>query len=182
LPAPYFHLVFTLPHDLNGLVGQCPRAIYEMLFAAVSATLTEFAANPRWLGDTPAFSLVLHIWKQDLGRHVHVHALVAGGALTATGEWVSAKRGFLFPVRALSKVFRGKFVAALTAGRANGRPDGAAALDDRAWRALLARLHAHEWVVYAKQPLGGPAQVLEYLSRYTYAPGGDLQRAHRRDG
>ena len=168
LPAPYFHLVFTLPHDLNGLIGQCSRAIYEMLFAAVSATLTEFAANPRWLGGTPAFSLVLHTWKQDLGRHVHVHALVAGGALTASGEWAAAKRGFLFPVRALSKVFRGKFVAALTAGRVHGRPDAAAALDDRAWRALLARLHALEWVVYAKQPLGGPAQVLEYLARYTH--------------
>lgn len=168
LPTPYFHLVFTLPHDLNGLVGQCPRALYELLFAAVSATLTEFAANPRWLGGTPAFTLVLHTWKQDLGRHVHVHALVAGGALTATGEWVSAKRGFLFPVQALSKVFRGKFIAALTARRVNGKADVAAALDDRAWRVLLARLYAHEWVVYAKQPLGGPAQVLEYLARYTH--------------
>jgi hypothetical protein len=115
LPVPYFHLVFTLPHDLNGLIGIAPRAIYEILFAAVSATLTEFAANPRWLGGTPAFSLVLHTWKQDLGRHVHVHALVAGGALTATGQWTAAKRGFLFPVKALSKVFRGKFVDALTA-------------------------------------------------------------------
>jgi len=68
LPVPYFHLVFTLPHDLNGLIGQCPRALYEMLFGAVSATLTEFALNPRWLGGTAAFSLVLHTWKQDLGR------------------------------------------------------------------------------------------------------------------
>ena len=168
LPVPYFHLVFTLPHDLNGLIGRYPRMLYETLFAAASGTLDEFAANPRWLGGTPAFTLVLHTWKQDLGRHVHVHALVAGGALTATGEWVSATRGFLFPVEALSKVFRGKFIAALTAGRVNGKSDGAAALDDRAWRALLARLYAHEWVVYAKQPLGGPAQVLEYLSRYTH--------------
>ena len=168
LPVPYFHLVFTLPHDLNGLVGQRPRALYEMLFAAASGTLTEFAAHPRWLGGALAFTLVLHTWKQDLGRHVHAHALVAGGALTAAGEWVAAKRGFLFPVQALSKVFRGKFVAALTAERANGRADGVAALDDRAWRALLARLYAHAWVVYAKQPLGGPAQVLEYLARYTH--------------
>ena len=167
LPVPYFHLVFTLPHDLNGLIGIAPRAIYETLFAAVSATLTEFAANPRWLGGTPAFSLVLHTWKQDLGRHVHVHALVAGGALTAAGDWVAAKRGFLFPVKALSKVFRGKFVAALKAGREQRRL-AADALDDSQWRRLLARLHDHEWVVYAKQPLGGPAQVLEYLGRYTH--------------
>ena len=86
LPVPYFHLVFTLPHDLNGLIGWCPRLIYEMLFAAVSATLTEFAANARWLGGVAAFSLVLHTWKQDLGRHVHVHALMAGGALSRHAE------------------------------------------------------------------------------------------------
>jgi len=167
LPVPYFHLVFTLPHELNGLIGIAPRAIYETLFGAVAATLTEFAANPRWLGGTPAFSLVLHTWKQDLGRHVHVHALMAGGALTATGEWTVAKRGFLFPVKALSRVFRGKFVAALKAGRGTG-PLAAATADTDAWRALLDRLHAHDWVVYAKQPLGGPAQVLEYLGRYTH--------------
>ena len=167
LPVPYFHLVFTLPHELNGLIGIAPRALYEILFGAVSATLTEFAANPRWLGGTAAFSLVLHTWKQDLGRHVHVHALVAGGALMATGHWTAAKRGFLFPVKALSKVFRGKFVAALKAGREQRRL-AADALDDSQWRRLLARLHVHEWVVYAKQPLGGPAQVLEYLGRYTH--------------
>ncbi len=168
LPVPYFHLVFTLPHDLNSLIGSAPRALYEILFASVSATLTEFAANPRWLGGTPAFSLVLHTWKQDLGRHVHVHALVVGGALTASGEWVAAKRGFLFPVKALSRRFRGKFVAALKTGRAQGTLSAAAMLDAGAWRAFLARLHAHGWVVYAKQPLGGPAQVLEYLGRYTH--------------
>jgi len=168
LPVPYFHLVFTLPHALHGLVGPCPRVIYELLFGAVAATLTEFAANPRWLGGTPAFSLVLHTWKQDLGRHVHIHALMAGGALTAAGEWTAAKRGFLFPVWALSKVFRGKFVTALKAARDSGKLDGAWSRDKGPWRALLARLHAHEWVVYAKQPLGGPAQVLEYLGRYTH--------------
>jgi hypothetical protein len=167
LPVPYFHLVFTLPHDLNGLIGMAPRALYETLFGAVAATLTEFAANPRWLGGMPAFSLVLHTWKQDLGRHVHVHALVAGGALTATGEWVAAKRGFLFPVKALSRVFRGKFVDALKAGRTSG-PLAAATADANTWHTLLARLHTHNWVVYAKQPLGGPAQVLEYLGRYTH--------------
>ena len=167
LPVPYFHLVFTLPHDLNGLIGQCPRALYEMLFGAVSATLTEFAANPRSLGGTPGFSLVLHTWKQDLGRHVHAHALMAGGALKADGNWVAAKRGFLFPVKALSRVFRGKFVAALKAARQGGKLQQAG-LADRAWRDLLARLYVHDWVVYAKEPLGGPAQVLDYLGRYTH--------------
>ena len=167
LQVPYFHLVFTLPHDLNGLIGQCPRVLYEMLFGAVSATLTEFAANPRWLGGTPAFSLVLHTWKQDLGRHVHAHALMAGGALKADGDWVQAKRGFLFSIEALSQVFRGKFVAALKSARQGGKLQQAG-LADGAWRDLLARLYLHDWVVYAKQPPGGPEQVLDYLARYTH--------------
>lgn len=167
LPVPYFHLVFTLPHDLNGLIGQCPRVLYETLFGAVSATLTEFAANPRWLGGTAAFTLVLHTWKQDLERHVHVHALMAGGALKADGDWAPTKRGFLFPNKALSKVYRGKFVAALKAAREDGKLNEAQ-LVEHAWRDLLACVHKHDWVVYAKEPLGGPAQVLDYLGRYTH--------------
>lgn len=167
LPVPYFHLVFTLPHDLNGLVAAEPRAIYETLFASVSATLTEFAASPRHLGGTPAFSLVLHTWKQDLGRHVHLHALVAGGALTPEGIWRAPRTGFLFPVRALSKVFRGKFVAGLESLRTEGRLPASVAADAD-WRTLKQRLYAHDWVVYAKQPLGGPQAVLEYLGRYTH--------------
>ena len=168
LPVPYFHLVFTLPHALNGLIARHPRALYACLFAAVSSTLSAFAANPRWLGGEPAFTLVLHTWKQDLGRHVHVHALVAGGALTAAGEWVGAKRGFLFPQQALSTVFRGKFVAALEQQRTHARLREDAALTHAAWRQLKHQLYVHDWVVYAKQPLGGPAQVLEYLGRYTH--------------
>ena len=167
LPVPYFHLVFTLPHDLNGLIAAAPRPLYETLFAAVSATLTEFAANPRHLGGVPAFSLVLHTWKQDLGRHVHLHALVAGGALTANGEWISPKKGFLFPVTALSRVFRGKFVAGLEALRSADRLAGLVATPAD-WQRLRQRLHVHDWVVYAKQPLGGPEAVLDYLGRYTH--------------
>lgn len=165
LPLPYFHLVFTLPHDLNGLIGAAPRALYETLFGAASATLTEFAASTRHLGGVAAFSLVLHTWAQDLRRHVHVHALVAGGALAPDGAWIRPRKGFLFPVRALSKVFRGKFVAALEALRATGRLP---ALNDSGWPMLKRRLYAHDWVVYAKSPLGGPAAVLDYLGRYTH--------------
>jgi len=167
LPVPYFHLVFTLPHDLNGLIGQCPRALYQMLFSSVAATLTEFAANPRWLGGTPAFTLVLHTWKQDLGRHVHIHALVPGGALGSDGAWIAAKHGFLFPITALSKVFRGKFVAALKLPRQGGKFQEAG-ITDQTWRDLLVALYRHDWVVYAKQSLGGPEQVLDYLGRYTH--------------
>lgn len=166
LPVPYFHLVFTLPHALNYLIGAAPRRLYENLFAAASATLIEFAASPQHLGGMAAFSLVLHTWKQDLGRHVHVHALVAGGALAESGVWIRPKKGFLFPVRALSKVFRGKFVAGLDQLRQQGElPHG---LDQAAWQTLKHTLHAHDWVVYAKQPLGGPEAVLDYLGRYTH--------------
>lgn len=166
LPVPYFHLVFTLPHALNALIGAAPRRLYENLFAAAAATLTEFANNPRHLGGIPAFSLVLHTWKQDLGRHVHVHALVAGGALSDSGEWICPKKGFLFPVRALSTVFRGKFIAGLDALRRQGHLPNF--LDASAWQGLKHNLYAHDWVIYAKQPLGGPQAVLEYLGRYTH--------------
>jgi hypothetical protein len=168
LPVPYFHLVFTLPHDLNGLIGQCPRVLYEMLFAAVSATLTEFAANPRWLGGTAAFTLVLHSWKQDLGRHVHIHALMPGGALKADGHWIAAKHGFLFPITALSTVFRGKFIASLKAARQGGKLHVDVPMEEAAWAVLVNRLYVHDWVVYAKHSLGGPEQVLDYLARYTH--------------
>ena len=93
---------------------------------------------------------------------------MAGGALAADGKWVNAKRGFLFPVKALSKVYRGKFMDALDAARLAGSLRHAAAQDDASWRSLVADLRRHDWVVYAKQPLGGPAQVLEYLGRYTH--------------
>ena len=166
LPVPYFHLVFTLPHALHPLIAAAPRLLYENLFAAVSDTLVEFAADPRHLGGAAAFSLVLHTWQQDLSRHVHLHALVAGGALSSEGTWCFPKKGFLFPVKALSRVFRGKFVAGLAfLFRDKRLPDW---LDGRAWRCLQSALQAHDWVVYAKSPCGGPTAVLEYLGRYTH--------------
>jgi hypothetical protein len=168
LPVPYFHLVFTLPHAINGLAGCDARTLYKLLFSTVADTLNSFSANPRWLGGTPSFTLVLHTWKQDLGRHIHIHALVAGGALAVGGRWVAAKRGFLFPVQALSSVYRGKFMDALDTARKAGSLRHDAAQSDTPWRMLCAALRRHDWVVYAKQPLGGPAQVLEYLGRYTH--------------
>lgn len=166
LPVPYTHLVFTLPHAIDPIASGNFRIVTDILFAAASATLTEFGANPAWLGGELAFSLVLHTWSQNLMRHLHVHALLASGALAADGRWINSRRGFLFPVKALSKVFRGKFIAALKQAREAGRLRHAD--DDGKWKRLLTELRRHDWVVYAKQPLGGPAQVLEYLSRYTH--------------
>lgn len=167
---PYFHRVFTLPHARHALIGQRPQVIYEKLFGAAATTLTEFGANPHGLGGTLAFSRILHTWKQDLRRHGHGHghALVAGGALTSTGEWQSPKRGFLFPVRALSRVFRGKFIAALREARGPGQRLAESLADEKLRQVLRPPLYAHDWVVYAKQPLGGPEPVLEYLGRYTH--------------
>lgn len=172
LPVPYYHLVFTLPHELNALAQGNPSALYAMLFAAASGTLIEFGENPRWLGGEIAATLVLHTWGQTLSQHLHVHCLVAAGALSKASVWIRARRGFLFPVKALSIVFRGKFLAALGAALTGGRlplSGGTAALGEpRAQRALLVDLRKKPWVVYAKRPFAGPEQVLEYLGRYTH--------------
>ncbi len=167
LPVPYFHLVFTLPHALNATAQRHPEAIYWLLFQSVSATLIEFGANPRWLGGEIAATLILHTWGQMLTQHLHLHCLVAAGALHADGHWIRSRRGFLFPVQALAAVFRGKFLAALT--RAGER--GLIQLQDPAplsAQRLAASLRNSAWVVYAKQPFGGPQQVLDYLGRYTH--------------
>ena len=170
LPVPYCHLVFTLPHELNDLAQFHARWVYRTLMQCVAATLTEFAANPRWLGGTGAFTLVLHTWTQDLRRHIHVHALMACGALDAHAHWCAPKRSptFLFPVHALSRVFRAKFIDALRrAGQFAQLPHDPASTE-AAQQARLAQLMRHDWVVYAKTPLAGPELVLDYLSRYTH--------------
>ena len=121
-------------------------------------------------GGTPAFSLVLHTWTQDLRLHLHLHAVMACGVLGQDGQWhvPTRKPDFLFAVQALSKVFRGKFLATLAAAHKMGQIERDPQGQDDAWRERQRQLYRHDWVVYAKTPLGGPAQVLEYLSRYTH--------------
>ena len=158
----------------SALYGAHPRWVIDTLFAATAQTLNEFAANPQWIsgagGATPAFTLVLHTWKQDLLRHIHLHAVMACGALDREGQWHAPTRkpDFLFPVEALSPVFRGKFMAALKAARQNGQLSHDPQGHDTAWAQRRKALYRHAWVVYAKTPMGGSAQVLEYLSRYTH--------------
>lgn len=173
LSVPYAHLVFTLPHALNGLYGAHTRWVIDTMFACTAQTLSEFATSDKWMSDangTPAFSLVLHTWTQDLQRHIHLHGVMACGALAKEGHWSVPRRkpDFLFPVHALSKVFRGKFMAALAAAHQEGTIDRDPQKQDVPWRARHKQLYKHAWVVYAKTPMGGPAQVLEYLSRYTH--------------
>ena len=173
LNVPYCHLVFTLPHELNALAGVHPRWVCDTLMQCTAATLSEFAANPRWLGGIGAFTLVLHTWTQDLRRHLHVHALMACGALKfdAGGPaWVAPQRAhnFLFPVHALSRVFRGKFVQALQQAVDAGALPRDPADSPLARHQRVQALRRHDWVVYAKTPLAGPAAVLDYLARYTH--------------
>ena len=160
LPVPYFHLVFTLPHALNALAQGNPRLLYGLLFESVSATLIEFGANPRWLGGEIAATLILHTWGQTLTQHIHLHCLVAAGALHGDGHWVQSRRGFLFPITALSQVFRGKFLAALTRAFDTGalKLAGATATlaQTNARQRLLCALYEQAWVVYAKPAFGGP--------------------------
>ena len=144
-----------------------------------AATLSEFAANPRWLGGIGAFTLVLHTWTQDLRRHLHVHALMACGALQPNlaadnggnqGTWVRPARSqrFLFPVHALSKAFRAKFLDALRQASQDGTLPSDPATTSQARSQRMKALRRHDWVVYAKTPLAGPAAVVDYLSRYTH--------------
>jgi len=171
LPVPYFHLVLTLPHTLNPLILTHKRPLLTLLFNAASQTLVQF--GQRNLGGQIGCTMVLHTWDQTLGAHFHVHCLMAAGALAANGgRWIEADPRFLFPVRALSTVFRGKFCEALARlwttdalpcpeePTSGGRPADFAP--------LRAQLYAKEWVVYAKPPFAGPEHVLDYVGRYTH--------------
>jgi hypothetical protein len=173
LPTEYFHVVFTLPHALNPLAQGNPRVLYGLLFAVARETLATFGADPRHLGGEVGGLALLHTWGQTLEQHLHLHCVVPGGALTRDGgRWVSAKPGFLFPVRALARVFRGKYLdglrRAFDRGELRFAGSVAALADPGAFRQFLATLRAHDWVVYAKPPFAGPTQVLEYLGRYTH--------------
>lgn len=173
LPVEYFHLVFTLPHALNPLAQGNPRVVYTLLFHAASETLATFARDPRHLGGEIGVTAILHTWGQNLSQHLHLHCVVTGGALAPDGSrWNPVKAGFLFPVRALAKVFRGKYLDALRrafrAGELVFSGSLATLAEPGAFAAWLEQLRRHDWVVYAKRPFAGPEQVLEYLGRYTH--------------
>src|SRR5712691_8306180 len=170
LPVPYFHVVFTLPHLLNPLIRVNQRALYNLVFLAAVQTLQKFARTPTHLGAELGITAVLHTWGQTLTEHVHVHCIVTGGGLSADGtHWRPSRRRFLFAVKALSRVFRGKYLAGLTRLRAQQRLGfagvSAPLAEDAAWATFLRQSHRPRWVVYAKPPWGGPEQVLKYLSR-----------------
>jgi Putative transposase/Transposase zinc-binding domain len=174
LPIPYFHCVFTLPHTLNPLAQGNPRVLYALLFQAVWDTLHTFGRDPRWLGGDLGATMVLHTWGQNLDQHLHVHCLVTGGALVPEEDrWIpTRRRQFLFPVRALSRVFRGKYLdrlpAAFTQGQLHFAAGTASLKEPTTFVQWLDTLWRQEWVVYAKPPFAGPEQVVAYLGRYTH--------------
>jgi Putative transposase/Transposase zinc-binding domain len=173
LPVGYHHVVFTLPHELSWLALQNPQVVYDLLFRASAATLLEVAADPTHLGAAIGFLTVLHTWGQNLLHHPHVHCVIPVGGLSADEtHWVQPRHRFFLPVKVLSRVFRGKFVAGLRRAARRARLVCAGRLaqltDPAAFRAFLQQLFRHDWVVYAKPPFGGPTHVLHYLARYTH--------------
>jgi hypothetical protein len=166
-------VVFTVPESLAPLTLQNQQLVYGLLFRAVSQTLLEIAADPRHLGAQIGFLAVLHSWSQNLLHHPHIHCVVPAGGLAPDGSrWIRCRRKFFLPVKVLSRLFRGKFLALLrdAFGRGQLQFHGKLIPLRRAARfhALLRPLKDVEWVVYAKPPFGGPEQVLKYLARYTH--------------
>ncbi len=173
LPVEYQHVVFTLPAALGPIALQNQREVYGLLFRAAAETLQQIAADPKHLGAQIGFVAVLHTWGQNLRHHPHVHCVVPGGGLSPDGSrWVPCKPGFFLPVRVLSRVFRGKFLALFKAafdqGKLSFHGKLAGLADAAEFQRELAASAQTEWVVYSKPPFGGPDQVLKYLARYTH--------------
>ena len=174
LNTNYFHVVFTLPHELNPLALTSPKPLLDLLFDASSQTLLEVAADPQRLGAEIGFLSILHTWGSNLLPHYHVHCVVPAGGLSADHQrWVHTRHPmFLLPVPALRKVFREKFLSALRRlyrkGRLDCRGPAAEFSDPVCFRQLIDKLDKKDWYVYAKPPFGGPDHVLRYLGRYTH--------------
>lgn len=162
LPVKYFHVVFTLPDTLNGLCLAYPKMMYSILFSASWQTIKTFARDKKHLGAHTGMSCILHTWGQNLSLHPHLHCIVPGGGITPSGKWKQArsKGKYLFPVKAMSPVFRAIYVRLL---RKQVKEQGIAIP-----KALFDCLFEKNWVVYAKQPFLGPKQIIEYLGRYTH--------------
>lgn len=172
LPVHHFHVVFTLPSELRPLARANREVVYSMLFREAGSTLLELGRTR--LGATLGVTEVLHTWARTLGYHPHVHCIVTGGGLSLDGtRWAPTSKRFLFPVKVLSRFFRGKFLAALRRAFADGDLEG---ITDKDFAVLVAKLYRLEWVAYARRPFGSAEHVFEYLGRYTHRVGISNQR------
>jgi hypothetical protein len=173
LGTGYFHLVFTLPHQLSALALQNKTILYDLLLRTSAETLLEVAADPKHLGAEIGFLSVLHTWGQNLQAHPHVHCVIPAGGLSPDhSRWVPSRQHFFLPRKVLSRVFRGKFVAGLKRAFHRGKLVLHGRLrhlaNPKVFRIFLRSLFSHDWMVYAKKPFGGPEHVLHYLARYTH--------------
>jgi hypothetical protein len=173
LPTPYVHVVFTLPRPLAPLALQNKKVVYDLLFRTSAQTLLEVARDQKHLGAEIGFFSVLHTWSQKLELHPHVHCVVPAGGLSADRtRWIRPRYAFFLPVKVLSRVFRGKFIAALKRAFQDGQlsfhGDLRLLAQPKTFAAWLRPLFRKDWVVYSKPPFGGPDYVLRYLGRYTH--------------
>ena len=169
LPTHHFHVVFTVPDLLHPLAARNRAWFFNTLFATATETLLELAANPQRFGGQPGITAVLHTWTRDLRFHPHLHCIITGGGLSPDGQhWRSTRQDYLFPVKVLGKLFRGKFLAALSDAFRRGTLVAPDLEEPRAFSQLKQSLFAKNWVVYAKPPFAGPQQVFSYLGRYTH--------------
>ncbi len=173
LPVKYVHVVFTIPHELSWLALQNKKVVYDLLFRASAATLLEIAADPKHLGADIGFLSVLHTWGQNLQHHPHIHCVIPAGGLSSDQQhWIHPRYPFFLPVKVLSRVFRGKFIAGLKDAFQHGKllfPGTLKHLSAaQSFHAFLRPLFRNDWVVYAKRPFGGPQHILQYLARYTH--------------
>ncbi len=187
LPTPYFHVVVTLPHELNPLVLQNRQILYQLFFEAASEALIELARGWKRLGALPGFTAILHTWTQELRFHAHLHMVVTAGGLSLEGDrWVPAKNNFLVPVRALSKMVRGKFLDGLERTFEKGKLSFSGNISDwtnpAVFKRWVRKLKRTKWVVYAKAPFGGPRHVFSYLGHYTHRVAISNQRLLAFDG
>ena len=173
LTTRYFHVVFTLPHELRKLVFQNQVELYNLLFQTVAETLLEVARDPKHLGAEIGFFCILHTWGQNLLFHPHIHCVIPGGGLSADhSQWIRPQYPFFLPVKVLGKVFRGKFVRGLRLAFRGKRLTFAGQVqhlsEAKTFSSFLRTLFRQDWVVYAKPAFGGPEQVIRYLGRYTH--------------
>lgn len=160
----YYHVVFTIPSELNELALIRPKIIYDILFKASAETLKEFASDEKYLGAQIGFSSVLHTWGSNLSLHPHIHSIVSGGGITKDGKWrETKKKGFLFPVKAVSAKFKGKFMSYVKQEF------------DKEWmnhpedfQQIVNACYKKDWVVFIKEPMKDPSSVIKYLARYTH--------------
>ena len=172
IDAPYFHVVFTLPHELNPLLYCNQRLLYNLLHRCCAQTLLELSADKKWLGATPGIIQVLHTWNQEIGYHVHMHCIISGGGLTADYKIQKSKSTFFIPVRVLRDKFKGKYLAGLDSlykkqmlifSTSCEKPR-----NSWEWAEFRNALYEKDWCPYIKETFNGFGNAIEYLGRYTH--------------